>query len=66
MKNLPLLIGKNSDPRRYQPEIGDLLKRTEQSQSVLEQAPEAFHSSDFKDDEDSAERNDFGEPFDSR
>src|SRR6202163_3562678 len=53
---LPLLVGKKLLIRvaTARP-IGDLLKRTEQSQRVLEQATEAFTLQTSKEDEDSDE-----------
>ncbi len=53
---LPLLLGKKLLIRvATARQIGDLLKRTEQSQRVLEQATEAFTLQTSKDDEDSDE-----------
>src|SRR3989454_11597265 len=53
---LPLLLGKKLLIRvATARQIGDLLKRTEQSQRVLEQATEAFTLQTSKDDEDSYE-----------
>jgi type IV pilus assembly protein PilB len=53
---LPLLLGKKLLIRvATARQIGDLLKRTEQSQRVLEQATEAFTLQTSKDDEDSEE-----------
>src|SRR6266436_3960410 len=53
---LPLLPGKKLLIRvATARQIGDLLKRTEQSQRVLEQATEAFTLQTSKDDEDSDE-----------
>ncbi len=53
---LPLLLGKKLSIRVATPrQIGDLLKRTEQSQRVLEQATEAFTLQVAKEDEDGDE-----------
>src|SRR5260370_4151438 len=53
---LPLLLGKKLLIRvATARQIGDRLKRTEQSQRVLEQATEAFTLQTSKDDEDSDE-----------
>ncbi len=53
---LPLLLGKKLLIRvATARQIGDLLKRTEQSQRVLEQATEAFTLQTSKEDEDSEE-----------
>jgi type IV pilus assembly protein PilB len=53
---LPLLLGKKLSIRvATTRQIGDLLKRTEQSQRVLEQATEAFTLQVSKDDEESDE-----------
>jgi len=53
---LPLLLGKKLSIRVATPrQIGDLLKRTEQSQRVLEQATEAFTLQSAKEDEESDE-----------
>jgi type IV pilus assembly protein PilB len=53
---LPLLLGKKLLIRvATARQIGELLKRTEQSQRVLEQATEAFTLQTSKDDEDSDE-----------
>jgi type IV pilus assembly protein PilB len=53
---LPLLLGKKLLIRvATARQIGDILKRTEQSQRVLEQATEAFTLQTSKDDEDSDE-----------
>src|SRR5438270_3951009 len=53
---LPLLLGKKLLIRvATARQIGDLLKRTEQSQRVLEQATEAFTLQTSKDEEDSDE-----------
>ena len=53
---LPLLLGKKLVIRVATPrQIGDLLKRTEQSQRVLEQATEAFTLQVAKDEEESDE-----------
>src|SRR6266480_6799772 len=53
---LALLLGKKLAPRvATAKQIGDLLKRTEQSQRVLEQATEAFTLQTSKEDEDSEE-----------
>ena len=53
---LPLLLGKKLLIRvATARQIGDLLKRTEQSQRVLEQATEAFTLQTSKDDEESDE-----------
>jgi len=53
---LPLLLGKKLSIRVATPrQIGDLLKRTEQSQRVLEQATEAFALQTSKEDEESDE-----------
>jgi type IV pilus assembly protein PilB len=53
---LPLLLGKKLSIRvATTRQIGDLLKRTEQSQRVLEQATEAFTLQVGKDDEESDE-----------
>src|SRR5271165_506528 len=53
---LPLLLGKKLAYKVATPrQIGDLLKRTEQSQRVLEQATEAFTLQISKDDEESEE-----------
>src|SRR6266576_6805472 len=53
---LALLLGKKLAPRvATAKQIGDLLKRTEQSQRVLEQATEAFTLQTSKDDEESDE-----------
>jgi len=53
---LPLLLGKKLSIRVATPrQIGDLLKRTEQSQRVLEQATEAFALQAAKEDEESDE-----------
>jgi type IV pilus assembly protein PilB len=53
---LPLLLGKKLAYKVATPrQIGDLLKRTEQSQRVLEQATEAFTLQVSKDDEESEE-----------
>src|SRR5229473_1533936 len=53
---LALLLGKKLAPRvATAKQIGDLLKRTEQSQRVLEQATEAFTLQVTKADEDSEE-----------
>jgi type IV pilus assembly protein PilB len=53
---LPLLLGKKLAIKVATPkQIGDLLKRTEQSQRVLEQATEAFTLQVSKDEEESDE-----------
>src|SRR5713226_7439599 len=53
---LALLLGKKLAPRvATAKQIGDILKRTEQSQRVLEQATEAFTLQVTKADEDSEE-----------
>jgi type IV pilus assembly protein PilB len=53
---LSLLLGKKLAPRvATAKQIGDLLKRTEQSQRVLEQATEAFTLQVTKTDEDTEE-----------
>ena len=53
---LALLLGKKLAPRvATAKQIGDLLKRTEQSQRVLEQATEAFTLQVTKADEDTEE-----------
>src|SRR3981189_1150637 len=53
---LPLLLGKKLAYKVATPrQIGDLLKRTEQSQRVLEQAPEAFTPQVWKDGEEGEE-----------
>jgi type II secretory ATPase GspE/PulE/Tfp pilus assembly ATPase PilB-like protein len=53
---LSLLLGKKLAPRvATAKQIGDLLKRTEQSQRVLEQATEAFTLQVTKSDEDTEE-----------
>ncbi len=53
---LPLLLGKKLAIKVATPrQISDLLKRTEQSQRVLEQATEAFTLQVSKDDEDADE-----------
>ena len=53
---LPLLLGKKLAYRVATPrQIGDLLKRTEQSQRVLEQATEAFTLQVAKDEEETEE-----------
>jgi type IV pilus assembly protein PilB len=53
---LPLLLGKKLSIKvATARQIGDLLKRTEQSQRVLEQATEAFTLQVSKDDEESEE-----------
>jgi type IV pilus assembly protein PilB len=53
---LPLLLGKKLLIRvATARQIGDILKRTEQSQRVLEQATEAFTLQPSKDDEESDE-----------
>jgi len=53
---LALLLGKKLAPRvATAKQIGDLLKRTEQSQRVLEQATEAFTLQVTKTDEDTEE-----------
>jgi type II secretory ATPase GspE/PulE/Tfp pilus assembly ATPase PilB-like protein len=53
---LPLLLGKKLAIKVATPrQIGDILKRTEQSQRVLEQATEAFTLQVSKDDEDGEE-----------
>ena len=53
---LPLLLGKKLAIKVATPrQIGDLLKRTEQSQRVLEQATEAFTLQVSKDDEEGEE-----------
>src|SRR3979490_1110910 len=53
---LPLLLGKKLAIRvATARQIGDLLKRTEQSQRVLEQATEAFALQTSKDEEESEE-----------
>jgi type IV pilus assembly protein PilB len=53
---LPLLLGKKLAIRVATPrQISDLLKRTEQSQRVLEQATEAFTLQVSKDDEEESE-----------
>src|SRR6202000_332319 len=53
---LPLLLGKKLELKVATPrQISDLLKRTEQSQRVLEQATEAFTLQVSKDEEDSEE-----------
>jgi type IV pilus assembly protein PilB len=53
---LPLLLGKKLDLKVATPrQISDLLKRTEQSQRVLEQATEAFTLQVSKDDDDNEE-----------
>src|SRR3989475_11593541 len=53
---LPLLLGKKLILRVATPtQIGDLLKRTEQSQRVLEQASEAFTLQVVQEEEDSEE-----------
>src|SRR6202166_3196627 len=53
---LPLLLGKKLAPRvATAKQIGDILKRTEQSQRVLEQATEAFTLQVTKTEEDTEE-----------
>ena len=53
---LPLLLGKKLSYKVATPrQIGDLLKRTEQSQRVLEQATEAFTLQVSKDEEETEE-----------
>src|SRR5215471_12838673 len=53
---LSLLLGKKLAPRvATKKQIGDLLKRTEQSQRVLEQATEAFTMQVTKSEEDTEE-----------
>jgi len=53
---LPLLLGKKLAIRvATARQIGDLLKRTEQSQRVLEQATEAFALQTSKEEEESEE-----------
>src|ERR1700726_1660868 len=53
---LPLLLGKKLSIKvATARQIGDLLKRTEQSQRVLEQATEAFTLQVSKDDDESEE-----------
>src|SRR6266849_6893120 len=53
---LPLLLGKKLILRVATPtQIGDLLKRTEQSQRVLEQASEAFTLQVVQDEDESEE-----------
>jgi type IV pilus assembly protein PilB len=53
---LPLLLGKKLAYKVATPrQIGDLLKRTEQSQRVLEQATEAFTLQVAKDEEETEE-----------
>jgi type IV pilus assembly protein PilB len=53
---LPLLLGKKLSIRvATARQIGDILKRTEQSQRVLEQATEAFTLQTGKDEEESEE-----------
>jgi type IV pilus assembly protein PilB len=53
---LPLLLGKKLTYKVATPrQISDLLKRTEQSQRVLEQATEAFTLQVTKDDEEESE-----------
>jgi len=53
---LPLLLGKKLAYKVATPrQIGDLLKRTEQSQRVLEQATEAFTLQVSKDEEEGEE-----------
>ncbi len=53
---LPLLLGKKLSIRvATARQIGDILKRTEQSQRVLEQATEAFTLQSGKDEEESEE-----------
>jgi type IV pilus assembly protein PilB len=53
---LPLLLGKKLAYKVATPrQIGDLLKRTEQSQRVLEQATEAFTLQVSKEDEEEGE-----------
>ena len=53
---LPLLLGKKLTYKVATPrQIGDLLKRTEQSQRVLEQATEAFTLQVSKEDEEEGE-----------
>src|SRR5712691_10917395 len=53
---LPLLLGKKLSIRvATARQIGDLLKRTEQSQRVLEQATEAFTLQTSKEEEESEE-----------
>jgi type IV pilus assembly protein PilB len=53
---LPLLLGKKLSIRvATARQIGDILKRTEQSQRVLEQATEAFTLQTSKEDEESDE-----------
>src|SRR5271154_4966722 len=53
---LPLLLGKKLDLKVATPrQISDLLKRTEQSRRVLEQATEAFTLQVSKDDDDNEE-----------
>src|ERR1700758_2663322 len=53
---LPLLLGKKLAYKVATPrQIGDLLKRTEQSQRVLEQATEAFTLQTSKDEEETEE-----------
>jgi type IV pilus assembly protein PilB len=53
---LPLLLGKKLAIKVATPrQIGDILKRTEQSQRVLEQATEAFTLQVSKDDEEGEE-----------
>jgi type IV pilus assembly protein PilB len=53
---LPLLLGKKLSIKVATPrQIADLLKRTEQSQRVLEQATEAFTLQVVKDEEESEE-----------
>src|SRR5208337_5450008 len=54
---LPLLLGKKLTVKVATPtQIGDLLKRTEQSQRVLDQATEAF-TLQVVEDEDDADSN---------
>src|SRR5580693_1656362 len=53
---LPLLLGKKLAYKVATPrQIGDLLKRTEQSQRVLEQATEAFTLQISKEDEEESD-----------
>ena len=53
---LPLLLGKKLAYKVATPrQISDLLKRTEQSQRVLEQATEAFTLQVSKDEEEESE-----------
>src|SRR6267154_2890447 len=53
---LPLLLGKKLILKVATPtQIGDLLKRTEQSQRVLDQATEAFTLQVVQDEDDSEE-----------